>query len=87
MSHTIALLRTVGPVSDPQLKRAATACDSTNPKNLEFGVCSHLVDCIYDNITEAFKGSLSSGNNIASLLPLILFLRGESGLSLIWSQC
>lgn len=51
ISPTLALLRTVGPVGDPHFKKAVAACDGTNPKNFEFGVCSHFVECIYDHIT------------------------------------
>lgn len=81
ISPTRALLRTIGPVGDPRFQRAVAACDGANPKKLEFGVCSELVDCIYDNVDEAFKASLSSGTNIASLLPTILVLIGELGFS------
>lgn len=84
ISRTRALLRTIGPVGDPHFKKAVAACDGANPKNFEFAVCSPFVDCIYDNVTEAFKASLSSGTNIASLLPTILVLIGELGFS--WIQ-
>lgn len=87
ISPTLALLRTVGPVGDPHFKRAVAACDGTNPQNFEFGVCSRFVDCIYDNVTEAFNAGLSSETNIASLLPTILVLTGELGFLLIWWEC
>ncbi|KAI4233881.1 MAG: hypothetical protein LQ349_004126 [Xanthoria aureola] len=61
---------------DPHFKKAVAACDGTNPQKFQFDVCSRLVDCIYDNVTEAFKASMSSGTNIASLLPTILVLIG-----------
>lgn len=74
---TQALLRTIRPIGDPHFKRAVAACDGANPQKFQFGVCSRLVDCIYDNVSEAFKASMSSGTNIASLLPTILVLIGK----------
>ena len=74
---TLALKRTIGPPDDARLILASNACDGTNLKNLEFGVCSLLIACIYDNLDEAFKSSSSIGTNIASLLPTILVSIGE----------
>ncbi|KAL8902934.1 MAG: hypothetical protein Q9171_007561, partial [Xanthocarpia ochracea] len=75
------MLRTIGPVGDDRFEIASEACDGTNRNNFEFGVCSQLIACIYDHLDEAFKASLSTGTNIASLLPTILVLIGlPSGL-------
>ena len=74
---TLALKRTIGPPGDARFIRASNACDGTNLENFEFGVCSLLIACIYDNLDEVFKASVSSGTNIASLLPTILVLIGE----------
>ncbi|KAL8837050.1 MAG: hypothetical protein Q9176_005919 [Flavoplaca citrina] len=68
------MLRTIGPVGDHRFEIASEACDGTNRNNYEFGVCSLLIACIYDHLDEAFKASLSTGTNIASLLPTILVL-------------
>lgn len=73
----LALTRTIGPVGDYRFDRASAACDGANRENFEFGACSVLIACIYDNLDEAFKASLSSGTNIASLLPTILVLIGK----------
>ena len=77
ISPTLALKRTIGPPGNAHFINASNACDGTNPKNFEFGICSLLISCIYDNLDEAFKASLSSGTNIASLLPTVLVLIGE----------
>lgn len=71
------MLRTIGPVGDHRFEIASEACDGTNRNNFEFGVCSQLIACIYDHLDEAFKASLSTGTNIASLLPTILVLIGK----------
>ena len=73
----LARTRTVGPANDHKFLKASKACDGNNPKNFEFGMCSRLISCIYENLGEALKASLSSGTNIASLLPTILILIGE----------
>ena len=77
ISPTLALKRTIGSPGDARFIRASNACDGTNPQSFEFGICSLLIACIYDKLDEAFKASLSSGTNIASLLPTILVLIGE----------
>lgn len=73
----LTLRRTIGPPGDHIFDRASAACDGANTKNFDFGVCSVLIACIYENLDEAFKASLSSGTNIASLLPTILVLIGK----------
>lgn len=73
--------RTVGPATDPRFQNASRICNGSDPRVFEFRTCSLLIDCVYDNLTEAFKASLSSGTSIAALLPTILVLIGEP------SQC
>ena len=74
---TFSLRRTVGPPNDARFISASKACNGSDPKEFEFGVCSLLIACIYEKLDEAFKASLSSGTNIASLLPTILVLIGR----------
>ncbi|KAL8957178.1 MAG: hypothetical protein Q9193_005484 [Seirophora villosa] len=83
ISQALAFTRTIGPPGDYRFVRASEACDGSNPKKFEFGECSVLIACIYDNIDEAFKASLSSGTNIASLLPTILVLIGSRPIELV----
>lgn len=66
--------RTIGPPTDQRFIHASTVCNGSDPTNLKFGTCSILIYCIYANIDQAFQASLSSGTNIASLLPTILVL-------------
>lgn len=73
---TLGLRRTVGPPNDPRFMTASKACNGSDQKEFEFGVCSLLITCIYEKLTEAVKASLSSGTNIVSLLPTILVLIG-----------
>lgn len=75
---THALRRTIGPPNDARFISASKVCNGSDRKQFEFGVCSLLIACIYENLDEAFKASLSSGTNIASLLPTILVLIGGS---------
>ena len=75
----LTLNRTIGPPDDKRFIYASNICNGSDPLNFKFGVCSILVACIYEHLDEAFKASLSSGTNIASLLPTILVLIGESG--------
>lgn len=78
---TLALRRIIGPPNDPRFISASQACNGSDPKEFEFGVRSLLIACVYAKLDEAFKASLSSGTNIASLLPTILVLIG--GLSFL----
>ena len=73
---TLGLRRTVGPPNDPRFMTASEACNGSDRKEFEFGVCSLLITCIYEELTEVVKASLSSGTNIVSLLPTILVLIG-----------
>ena len=75
---TLGLRRTVGPPNDPRFTTASKACNGSDRKEFEFGVCSLLITCIYEELTEVVKASLSSGTNIVSLLPTILVLIGMS---------
>lgn len=77
ISQALAFTRTIGPPGDYRFIRASEACDGSNPKKFEFGEYSVLIACVYDNLDEAFKASMSSGTNIASLLPTILVLIGK----------
>lgn len=77
ISQALAFTCTIGPPGDYRFIYASEACDGSNPKKFEFGECSVLIACIYDNLDEAFKASLSSGTNIASLMPTILVLIGK----------
>ena len=72
----LALKRTIGPPKDYRFIAALRICNGSDPANFKFAVCSVLIACVYENIDEAFKASLSSGTNIASLLPTILVLIG-----------
>ena len=74
---TLGLRRTVGPPNDPRFISASKACNGSDRKEFEFGVCSLLITCIYEQLSEAAKASLSSGTNIVSLLPTILVLIGR----------
>ncbi len=79
ISPALALTRSLGPPDDYRFKGASNACDGRNPKNFEFGLCSIAIACTFGHLDEAFKASLASGTNIASLLPTILVLIGKSG--------
>ena len=74
---TLGLRRTVGPPNNAHFTSAIKACNGSDPKEFEFDVCSLLISCIYEKLDEALKASLSSGTNIASLLPTILVLIGR----------
>ena len=73
---TLGLRRTIGPPNDARFITASKACNGSDRKEFEFAVCSLLIACVYEKLDEAFKASLSSGTNIASLLPTILVLIG-----------
>lgn len=75
----LTLNRTIGPPDDKRLIYASNSCNGSDPLNFRFGVCSILIACIYEHLDPAFQASLNSGTNIASLLPTILVLIGESG--------
>lgn len=77
-----AIKRTVGPADDPRFQNASRACNGSDPKSFEFGTCSILISCVYENLSEALKSSLGSGTSIAALLPTILALIGEYNSSL-----
>ena len=90
---TLGLRRTVGPPNNAHFTSAIKACNGSDPKEFEFGVCSLLISCIYEKLDEALKASLSSGTNIASLLPTILVLIGRLShcsvpyRSFAWATC
>ena len=84
VSPALALRRTIGPPNDARFISASKACNGSDRRQFEFGVCSILIACIYDKLDEAFKASLSTGTNIASLLPTILVLIGA--LSLLFNH-
>lgn len=69
--------RTVGPADDLRFQNASSRCSGSDPKSFEFGTCSLLITCVYENLPEALKASLGSGTSIAALLPTILALIGE----------
>lgn len=73
-----AMKRTIGPATDYRFINATKLCNSQGPKDFQFGTCSILIDCVYDNLTEAYKASLSAGTSIAALLPTILSLIGKT---------
>jgi hypothetical protein len=72
-----AIKRTIGPPKDYRFQNASRICDGSDPKAFQFRTCSLMIDCVYENLTEAFKSSLSSGTSIAALLPTILALIGK----------
>ncbi|KAF2815757.1 uncharacterized protein BDZ99DRAFT_514403 [Mytilinidion resinicola] len=78
-----ALKRTVGPADDPRFQNASRICDGSDPKMFQFGTCSVLISCIFNNLDEAFKASLGTGTSIAALLPTILALIGSPPLELV----
>lgn len=78
VSSAFAFNRTIGPTDDRRFTNASKVCQGGDPANWKFGACSLLIDCVYDQLSEAFKASLDSGTNIASLLPTILVLIGLS---------
>lgn len=85
---TLAFNRTIGPPNDGRFIAASRACNGSDPANFKFAVCSLLIACVYDKLDEAFKASLSSGTNIASLLPTILVLIGVLRILLhLWTHC
>ena len=83
---TFALRRTVGPPHDDHFAAASKACNGSERENFEFGKCSLLIACVYSHLDEAIKISLSSGTNIASLLPTILVLIGKLVFRLLLSS-
>lgn len=70
--------RTVGPPTDRRFVHASKLCNGSDPENFKFDTCSDLITCIYAHITQALAASLSSGTNIAALLPTILVLIGKA---------
>lgn len=80
--NAIGLDRSVGRPGDPVFANAVKKCNATLPSNYQFGACSRLIDCVFDNTSEAAKAGLASGTSIAALLPTILALIGRSNLSL-----
>ncbi|MCJ1429741.1 hypothetical protein MMC29_007656, partial [Sticta canariensis] len=79
----LAFNRTAGPPQDHRFAAASRACNGSNPANFQFQRCSVLIACVYNKLDEAFKASLGSGTNIASLLPTILVLIGSPTRELI----
>ena len=77
VSPVKAFKRTVGPAGDPRFENASRICNGSDAANFEFGSCSKLISCVYNNLDQYLAVSLGSGTNIASLLPTILALIGE----------
>lgn len=77
ITPALALRRTAGPSDNYRFVRASNSCGVGDPKSFEFGACSILITCVYETLSEAYKANLSTGTNIASLLPTILVLIGE----------
>jgi len=81
-----AFKRTVGPPDDPRFEQASKVCNGSDPASFKFGTCSVLISCVFNNLSEALKASLSSGTSIAALLPTILALIGKPSLPALIPQ-
>ena len=77
VSRVEAFQRTVGPATNPTFENVSRICNGSDPASFDFGTCSNLISCVYNNLSQAYVVSLGSGTNIASLLPTILVLIGE----------
>jgi hypothetical protein len=81
------LHRTPGPANDARFSVPAAACNASSPYMWQFGNCSQLISCMFNNLNDtALSESLSIGTSIAALTPTILALIGESNVILLFKE-
>lgn len=78
-----AITRSAGEPNDPNMVPASRACGGMNQIMYTAAYCPALIRCVMDRLPSDITSGMSSGSNIASLIPTIAALIGAPPMELV----